>query len=308
MTGLAGGALDADPHVFLIGRPPIGELLGFIRNMAVDGQTSDLGSLTEQWRTANDHVLELERAEAGAADSPPIQPVPDDVQALREVVLADPVFRQAFRFVPTEVAIVDLDRLVVFQKFINLRFVEDLKAQLGELASIEQVFRFSLLDPQQPQSRAMQNAQNLYTFSSPSTDLRFLEAQLLQPQQIPAFQSTGRPIAIIALAVGYGSNFLNVLSVDGRLVLNNGSHRAYALRDVGVHTAPALVQHVTRRDELELVASGDFASNPDRYLKTPRPPMLKDYFDTALRVVVPVYRKNRTVRVQFVFEQMDMPA
>ena len=62
----------SDPHVFLIGRPPIGELLGFIKTMAVDGQNVDLGSLTAEWRAANDHVLRLERDEAGLADDPPV--------------------------------------------------------------------------------------------------------------------------------------------------------------------------------------------------------------------------------------------
>jgi hypothetical protein len=48
--------------------------------------------------------------------------------------------------------------------------------------------------------------------------------------------------------------------------------------------------------------------NPDRYLKAPRPPILKDYFDPALRKVVAVTKKNRSVRVQFGYEQIDVPA
>jgi hypothetical protein len=40
------------------------------------------------------------------------------------------------------------------------------------------------------------------------------------------------------------------------------------------------------------VAAGDLASSPDRYLKSARPPMLRDYFDPALRQIVPVYRKK----------------
>jgi len=129
----------------------------------------------------------------------------------------------------------------------------------------------------------------------------------IKPSQL--FQHAGgRPVAILGLAVGYGSNFLNVIHVENRLVLGNGSHRAYALRDLGVNQIPCLIQRVTRRDELDLVASGDFASSPDRYLKSPRPPMLRDYFDPALRKIVPVYRKNRVVRVQFGIEQTDIPA
>jgi len=83
---------------------------------------------------------------------------------------------------------------------------------------------------------------------------------------------------------------------------------ALSTEDMGLTHAPCIVQRVTRRDELDLVASGDVRANPDRYLKAPRPPLLKDYFDPALRNVVPVPRKNRLVRVQYGYEQSDVPA
>ena len=104
-----------------------------------------------------------------------------------------------------------------------------------------------------------------------------------------------------------GTNLLNVVSAEGRLVLNNGSHRAYFLRELGITHAPCVIQRVTRRDELEFIGS-ELQQNPDRYLKAPRPPILKDYFDPALRKVVAVTKKNRSVRVQFGYEQMDVPA
>jgi len=299
----------ADPHVFLIGRPPITELLGFIRNMAVDGQNIDLGSLTAEWRAANNHVIKLEKDEAGVADKVPILELGDSLRPLAAAVTEDPVYKRAYKFVPTDMAVIDLNRVVVFQKFINLSYVEELKRRLGAAPSQEAIFRFALpLQPEQPQIRMMQNAQNMYTMVSSSTDFRFLEAQILQPQNVPTFDSTGRPLLIVGLAIGYGSNFLNVLHVEDRLILANGSHRAYALRDIGVSQIPCLVQRITRRDELELVASGDLATNPDRYLKSARPPMLRDYFDPALRKIVPVYRKNRVVRIQYGIEQTDIPA
>ena len=301
-------AVASDPHVFLIGRPPIGELLGFIRTMAVDGQNVDFGDLTAEWRAANDHVVHLEREEAGAADDPPITPLPESLRPLAEDVTADAVFKRAYRLVPTEIAMIDLNRVVVFQKFINLSYVEMLKQALGSAPSPEAIFHSSLpLQPEQPQFQIMQNGPNMFTMLSASTDFRFLEAQVLRPESVPCFDSSGRPVAILGLSVGYGSNFMNVLHVENRLVLGNGSHRAYALRELGILQVLCLIQHVTRRDELELVASGDFAANPDRYLKSARPPMLRDYFDPALRKIVPVCRKNRAVRVQFGVEQTDIP-
>ena len=160
-------AVASDPHVFLIGRPPIGELLGFIRTMAVDGQNVDLGDLTAQWRAANDHVLKLEKDEAGASDNPPVTALAEALGPLATAVMTDPVYRRAYRSVPTDVAVIDLDRVVVFQKFINLSYIEELKRRLGSAPSPEAIFRFVLpLQPEQPKFQMMQNAQNMYTMVS----------------------------------------------------------------------------------------------------------------------------------------------
>jgi hypothetical protein len=106
--------------------------------------------------------------------------------------------------------------------------------------------------------------------------------------------------------VGFGSNFLNVVSVDRRLILNNGSHRAYALRELGITHVPCIVQVVSRREELELFPP--VYANPDLYLKSARPPLLKDYFNDELRKIVRVPRKLRQIRAVVQFEQVDMPA
>jgi len=298
-----------DDHVFLLGRPPIGEFLAFIRNMAVGGQNADQGLLTQEWRHANDHLAVLEKAEAGIADNPTIKPLPPAIQQLANKVLTDPMFQKAYGSVPTEIAIVELDRLIVFQKFINLEFVHTIQNTLPSPVREEDIARLALgLDSSLPQVQVMQTGPNIYSFVSASNDFRFLEGALINPSQVTGFVSTGRPFAYIVLGVGYGSNYLNALHVEDRLILNNGSHRAYALRDLGITHAPCLVQRVTRREELELVATGDVQQNPDRYLKTSRPPLLKDYFDAKLRKVVQVPRKNRLVRVQFGYEQVDVPA
>src|SRR5947209_8526866 len=112
-----------DDHVFLIGRPPIGEFLGFIRTMSVDGQNLDQGKLADEWRQANDHVNALEKAEAGIADGVAVSPLPEALHPLTEQVRNEPSFQTNFRMIPTEFGVIDLDRLVVYQKFINLGFV-----------------------------------------------------------------------------------------------------------------------------------------------------------------------------------------
>jgi hypothetical protein len=87
----------------------------------------------------------------------------------------------------------------------------------------------------------------------------------------------------------------------------NGSHRAYALRDAGLTKAPCLVVEVTRREELEVTASEELKNKPDDYLKAPRPPMLRDYFDPALRKIVPVRRLMHQIQVGIGTNQTAFP-
>ena len=86
-----------DDHVLLVGRPPVGEYLGFIKTLGVEGETANLGELTAEWRTANDHVRKLERREGGWADNPPIAPVPASLEPLKRRILEDPVFQRCFQ-------------------------------------------------------------------------------------------------------------------------------------------------------------------------------------------------------------------
>ncbi len=303
----AGSLLD--DHVFLIGRPPLGEFLGFVRLVAVEGQKVSQRQLAEEWRRANDHVREFETREAGWADNPEIQALPAEASELNQRLLADPMLKQSFQVVPTSVGMVELDRLVVFQKQINLSFVKSLQEALGREPDFERVFRFCLpFDHPHPPAQIMQMAGNAFTFISHSNDLRFLDASLFDPVQILGYAPQGPAVAVVGLVVGYGSNFLNAALIEGRLVLGNGSHRAYALREIGITRVPCLIQHVTRRDELEVLGFGDLHKNADNYLKSPRPPVLKDYFDPELRKLVQVPRKLRQVRITFGVEQVDIPA
>src|SRR5205085_5385811 len=82
--------------------------------------------------------------------------------------------------------------------------------------------------------RAGYVADNTYVFVSESNDIRFLDSVVLNPEQVVHYQSHGPIAGVLGLVVGYGSNYLNAIAAEGRLVLNNGSHRAYALRDLGV--------------------------------------------------------------------------
>lgn len=168
-----------DEHVFLAGRPPITEFIGYITRVAPDGDLIDKGKLAEEWRIANDRVRQLEQTEPSLADHPSIKPISAEFSALVDRVLSDPGVRRSFELLPLRLASVDIDRLVVSQKSINLRFVKELKQRLGADPSALTVFHLALgLDRELPAVSATKTSGNSYTFVSVSNDFRFMETAI----------------------------------------------------------------------------------------------------------------------------------
>jgi hypothetical protein len=297
----------ADEHLYLIGRPPLKDFIRYVRHQAIDPPGE--GTLLDEWRAAADVVRALEHEEAGLANDPPIVRPGPECEPLLVEFLANPLVRHGFNTVPTEVAFVELDRLVVWQKHIDLSFVRRLEQKLGPAPDPAAIFRTCLLgdrlDPPVSWSRVHRDR---FVFTSTSNDLRFLGTMRLEPRHIRDCPPPGDLVGVVGIAVGFGSNFVNAICAENRLILNNGSHRAYAFRDMGCTRVPCIIQHVSRRDELDLVGSSEIRRDPDLYLKHPRPPMLRDYFNPELRRVMPVHRRLRQITVTFEIDEAHVEA
>jgi hypothetical protein len=164
-----------------------------------------------------------------------------------------------------------------------------------------------LLEPPQPIVKFSKVAQNGYVFVSPSNDLRFLGSVLLEPNQVTGHQLPGRAAGVVGLVAGPGANCLAVTSFEGRLILNNGTHRAAALQASGITHAPAIIQHVTRSEELEALFSSRTFERIETYLELPRPPMFKDYFDPQLARALKMPRRLTQVKLTFGWESIEIP-
>lgn len=296
-----------DQTLYLTGRPSLRQFLRYVRHHAID--PSSEASLSEEWHAARNQLRAIEKDEAGIADGPPIQQMGPEYEPLLVEFLKDPLVQHGFNTVPTEVAIVELDRLVVYQKNIDVTYAEKLERQLGSGLDREQLFRTCLpYDHPKPPGKWSRMRRNSYVFVSPSNDLRFLGAMRMHQQNIQDYPPPGNLLGVLGLAVGFGSNFMNAVYLKKRLILNNGSHRAYTLRKMGFTHAPCIIQHVSSLDELDVVGASDIVDDPDLYLKHPRPSMLKDYFNPSLHKVMPVHRRLRQVTVRFEVEESYTPA
>jgi hypothetical protein len=172
-------------EIWLLGQPPLARYLEFVSEQVVDGDSADRAALTDEWRAANDYYQELERSEAGLANQVEHTELDPSLDALAVQLKDHSRYRKAFDILPTSIGMVQLDRLIVYQKHVSRYFIDILKARLGPAPDAEAVFRFCLpLEAPQAPVQIRQVGSRRYVFCSDSADFRFHESVLLRPDQI----------------------------------------------------------------------------------------------------------------------------
>lgn len=287
-------------EIWLLGQPPLGRYLDFVSESVVGGADIPQRQLADDWRVANDHYGELEEQEAGLADTIEWRPLDPELEPLAEAVRADSRFHHSFPTLPVTFGMVELDKLVVYQTRVTGDFVDGLARRLGRTPDPATIFRTCQpLDTRPPHLQVEKADDNRYLFTSESHDMRFHEAQLFGAADMPAYASFGAVAGIVGVVVGFGGNFLNVIRSDDRFLLNNGYHRAVALRSIGVTHAPCVIQTVTRRDELNLVGPERVVDDPVFYYRARRPPLLKDFLDPRIAKRLPARPRRKLIEVSF---------
>ena len=99
---------------------------------------------------------------------------------------------------------------------------------------------------------------------------------------------------------------LNVFRWGNRVVLNNGFHRVYTLRRIGVTEVPVIVQHVGNP---QLEFPPQVAGLPKEYLLgAPRPVVMKDFFENGFTITLRVRERLKLVTVAIGGSQHEVPA
>lgn len=302
--------LPVDNVVVLAGRPPLAKFIRYVRGKAVNGLRANEGELAAQWRQGKEIFRQLETDERGWADNPQVEPLPEEMKALAELGLQQPSIQRLRHYAPRHWCLVEIDRLVIFQLTINLRYVDEIKATLPKSPGPEDVIRVAVgnAERRRPVVRAAQSADYTYSFASASNDLRFLDVVNLDPSSISDYQPSGCASNAIVIFVGFSDNLISAVHAGNRIFLTNGSHRVYALRDLGVTHVPCLLTRATREEEYDLVLPTDVKQDREQYMRHPRPSVFKDYFDDRVRKIVPIMRMNQVLEARLNLEKTSIPA
>jgi hypothetical protein len=136
-----------------------------------------------------------------------------------------------------------------------------------------------------------------YWFTSLSSDVRFLASPRVAPDDIQGVHVLGQPAVAIAILVGSSTNMFSLIHHQNRLVLQNGTHRMYVLRQRGITHVPCLVAEVPDAASLALMGN-EAAKQAQLLFKATRPPMFKDYFDQRLHTTIPIARFVHVLRLK----------
>lgn len=289
-----------DQEVCLLGVTRLSDFIEFVREKAVDGRDIDEGMLVETWRKAAVVFAGLQVSEAGAADKPEVKPLSKRLQAHVRKLASLPNFQASFPAVPVSFGMVELDKLIVSQRHITQSSVQKMTRSLR--APLSETDLAELCLPLTPDTAGFGIAleeNGRYVFASDTHDARFLGAKLLRPTDIKGYSVGGHVQAVLALSVGFTTNVLNVVRFGQRMVLNNGYHRAVALRKLGVTHAPCLIQVCSNWEEVGLAGSQEVYHNASVYFTAPRPPLLRDYANPALTKTFGTVRRRKQITLTY---------
>src|SRR5947208_6233364 len=184
-----------DESLYLIGRPTLKQFLRFVKSNAIEPPPERV--LADQWQAASGIVGRLAVDQAGSADDPPIGRLGPEYEPLLINFLKDPLVRYGFNTVPTDVGLVELDRMVVWQKHIDLTHSRRLEARLGPAPDQERIFRTCLpFDHPQPPVQWSRMNHSSFVFMSPSNDLRYLGTMRIEPRHIKDYPPPGDLVGV----------------------------------------------------------------------------------------------------------------
>lgn len=289
--------------LILKGWPSIRDYVRLRKSMAAEESAVTDTQLTQEWRRA--HALVQQRApfETTSNSRPDTSPLPQEIRAEAATELDSPLAEACFGLVPRSWAWIDLRQLIVWQRYVHLGFAARLKATLPQHAGPHALLQFALgHNREEPKVLVKSQNGNRFTFTSSSSDLRVLDTLTLRPSQVTALDVRGRPAAIVAVAVGYSFNAMIAVQMNNRLILLNGTHRAYTLLAAGITHAPCIIRHLNSAHDVELVSPPPVgAQTLSGLLADTRPPCIEDFFDEQLTSTIDSNQDGHILDLELTF-------
>jgi hypothetical protein len=255
------------------------ELVAFVRNTCTEDEIKNLNVTYQAWNEAREQFQLIQDEEKGIADNCEIKDIDSH---LIDAIMNHRMIKNSYGNEDYELKMVNLDQVVIEQRELILNYTNRLENEISFPPNEKQLLKFCLTPEKRvARPKAKKGDSSTYYFSSPSKEFRFLGGHLKEEVTIDDIEKTGiggLPTHAVILFLGYPSFCMSGYKVGGRVIMNNGTHRAYTLASNGVKKVPMLLINRTRSDFPEKLQG----LKKDYLLLNPRPIMLKDYLNNSL--------------------------
>lgn len=284
------------------------EFSSHLRMHGVEDAIDQHAKLLLQWESIQDEVQEVLNHEKGIAETIAVNPIHEEFQEVVRCYTSDPLFIKTFGSISTTVVMVEIDKLVAAQRNVNLDQVDRIVQSLPNEPKLRDIFPLAL----NPMGMAVQinhleTDRMSHIFTSASQDLRFLGSfkKVVTETDLGFALYGGFPVTAVISFIGFGNACINAYRVGRRVVLHNGFHRVYALRQLGFKEIPMVLQNVQNPAiEFPSVVS----SLPRDYLLgAPRPAIMADFFRERFTTKIRMRRKMRVVTLNTAAMIQDVP-
>lgn len=299
-----GWLIAMESVAYILGYPNLRDVVRFVKENAVDSSDARIDEYANQWWRAHRWLGEAASGEADSVNEPRLRSLPDEMQRPAEKLLEHPEIHRVAHHLAYAWKLVDIDSLVVTQRFVNLRVVDDIRAAISQLPAAERLLDVaSGAALARPSVHVTRSASGGFWISSHTAGLRFMRVEASAPEGTQAGVTAEQVCAGIHVSVGFGLNYLAAYRINGRLLLNNGTHRLCALRQLGIKSVPCLVLDVETEEQIAITLSSEILEHRDLYLRSPRPPVFGDYFNERLRAIIPTHRMMRVLRLDLTMSE-----
>jgi hypothetical protein len=219
--------------------------------------------------------------------------IPDHPLVARlDDVAARPAVQAAFHGMQWRSAVVDLTKVLSFQKLV---FTDREMTSDGPLSETELLELCLPSEQPVPPVGAIGDPDGKgFTISSLNTNLRIAAGQVGEAVVAPAPDQPSVKMQAITLLVSMGTSYLQVARYRSRALLRDGYHRAASLLQAGVTAAPAIFIEARSFEEVQPPPG----ALPYEILFGVRPPALTDYWDDSVSRAVRQLAVRKVIRVR----------
>jgi hypothetical protein len=219
--------------------------------------------------------------------TPEVLEIDDRFHEQLDAIAKDPLFPEAVQQKKWSFKLVEIDKLVCFQKFIYTDHAEDI-GKGHDFSDTSKLIDFCLTEKGSKRPFAVVSSPQEYTILSPSQDLR-----VIGPTQAMQDPTTKR--SAYGFGVGWGIPFVQVVEFKDRYFLRNGYHRVYAVRKMGGRHVPCVLIKGETFADLGVLTTGFFG---ETLLLSDKPPTFGDFFSDGLAPRVRLKAWTKIVRIR----------